>query len=249
MSSLQIALKVLLLVLIVTSYSCKTYHLADTEVTNINTPDTYPQDERIAQLIAPYSAEMAVEMDVVIGELGEDLVKARPNSNLGNWFCDVLYVEANGMFFDEVDLALQNYGGLRIPSMAKGPVTVGKIYELMPFDNMLVAMTIEGKVMKELLDEIAASGGWPISHTLSFSIVDGQAEDIIIKGEAFDIKKSYRIAIPDYVANGGDSASILKDIPQENSGVFIRDIVVSHLEYLQEEALPIIIDNTKRIKG
>lgn len=240
--------QLLVLATLISATACKTYHLADTEVTNLDTPDTYAEDQDIAKFIEPYRKEMEVEMNVVIGSLEEDLVKSKPNSNLGNWFCDILYVEANKMFFNEVDFTLQNYGGLRLPSISKGELTVGKIYELMPFDNMLVAMNVEGKVLKQLLDGIARYGGWPISHTLSFTIVDKKAEEIIINGEPFDISKTYRMAIPDYVANGGDSAEYLKDIAQENSGVFIRDIIVAHLETLQEEKLPITVDNSIRIK-
>ncbi len=236
------------LALLISTSACKTYHLTDTEVTNLDTPDSYPEDEQIAQLIEPYRKEMEVEMNVVIGTLEEDLVKAKPNSNLGNWFCDILYDEANKMFFNEVDFTLQNYGGLRVPSISKGQLTVGKIYELMPFDNMLVAMDVEGKVLKQLLDGIARYGGWPISNNLTFTIVANRAEEILIKGEPFDISKTYRMAIPDYVANGGDSAEYLSEIPQENSGVFIRDIIVAHLESLQEEKQPITVDNSIRIK-
>jgi 2',3'-cyclic-nucleotide 2'-phosphodiesterase (5'-nucleotidase family) len=34
-----------------------------------------------------------------------------------------------------VDTSFVNDGGIRIDDIAKGPIALGKIYELMPFDN------------------------------------------------------------------------------------------------------------------
>ena len=120
----------------------------------------------------------------------------------------------------------------------------------MPFDNMLVVLDLPASSVQELLDGIAASGGWPISHNLSFDIsADRTAENIIIRGKALDPAASYRIALPDYVANGGDKAEMLKNFPQENSGVFIRDIVVEHLMELKNAGMPIEVDSSIRIGG
>ena len=192
--------------------------------------------------------EMAKEMDVVIGELEVDLVKSKPNSNLGNWFTDIIYEEANKMFFKEVDVAIQNQGGFRLPGIGKGPLTVGRIYELMPFDNMLVVLEIPGPVFKEFLDGIARYGGWPISKSLSFRITDERvADDIKIAGQPFHMDSTYRVALPDYVANGGDSAKYLSDLPQENSGVFVRDAIIVHLEDLLQSGAKIEVDDSIRI--
>jgi len=191
---------------------------------------------------------MAAEMDVVVGELQEDLIKSRPNSNMGNWFCDILHKEANLMFFNEVDFALQNYGGLRLPNLAKGPLTKGEVFQLMPFDNTLVVLNIDGPTLMKLLDAMAAKNGWPGSWGLTYSIVDDKATEVMIEDRPFSIDSTYRIAVPDYVANGGDQASFLTHLPQEDSGVFIRDIIIAHLEDLKEQGLPITVDSAPRIK-
>ncbi len=228
--------------------ACKTvtYH-ADTDVQYIETNSFYPADKKIEALIAPYSEQLSEKMDVSLGQLTEELVKDRPNSNLGNWFTDILLEEANGMFFKASDISIQNYGGLRVPSLAKGELTVRDIYELMPFDNTLVTVDIPGAVLQQLLDQNAQSNGWPISHTLNYKIKGRKAVDITIHGKPMNKEKIYRLAIPDYVANGGDSSEILKTYPQEDSGVFIRDILIEHLLQLKAENKPIKVDNSKRI--
>ena len=86
------------LIIVSSIVSCKTYlHTASTEADYNRVTNNNEENEYLSSLIAPYRAKMAVEMDVNIGELGEDLIKARPNSNLGNWFTDILMAEADKM--------------------------------------------------------------------------------------------------------------------------------------------------------
>ena len=240
------SLALVCLLLIISACKTVTYH-ADTEVQYLETNSFYPADKNIEKLIAPYSAQLSDKMDVSLGQLEEDLVKDRPNSNLGNWFTDTLLEEANGMFFKACDIAMQNYGGLRVPSLGKGELTVRDIYELMPFDNTVVAIDIPGTVLQQLLDQNAQSNGWPISHTLNYKIKHRKATEVTIHGEPIDNNKIYRLVVPDYVANGGDASGILKSYPQEDSGVFVRDAIIEHLLQLQAENKAIEVDNSKRI--
>lgn len=231
-------------------FSCKTQiHNTDTQVSYTHIDEKAPEDPELASFIAPFRAEMAKEMDVVIGNLEEDLIKSKPNSNLGNWFADILLDEANKMFYQEVDIAIQNQGGFRLPGISKGPLTVGRIYELMPFDNMLVVLDIPGPIFQEFLDGIARYGGWPISRSLTFRInEERKADQILVNDIPFHIDSTYRVALPDYVANGGDSAKYLSELPQENSGVFVRDVITVHLEELLENGEKIMVDSSIRIK-
>ena len=229
--------------------SCKTYnHVQSTEVVYESTEGkNYTEDKSISEFISPYREDMDKEMGVVIGQMPETLRKSRPNSNMGNWFCDVLLSEAKRTSSRDVDFAIQNYGGLRIPSVAEGPLKVGTIYELMPFDNLLVILDLNVQQVQMLLDKIAGSGGWPISRNITFKIQNGKATDIKIKGESLGSKKMYRVAMPDYIANGGDNFDFLVPLPQDNSGNFIREVVIEHLRLLADENKPITVDNSKRI--
>lgn len=205
------------------------------------------EDKKVKDMISPYKEQLDAEMNVVLGVLAEDMVKSKPNSNLGNWFADLLQTTANVEFDGYVDFAVQNYGGLRVPVVAKGDLTVGDIYEVMPFDNKLVVLNLTGEKTLMLLNRIADYGGWPISSNLTFAIEDEKATDIMIKGESFDIKKSYRVALPDYTANGGDRCTFLKEEPQEDNDKMIRDLVI---EYFQNNppSEPIVAPTGIRIR-
>jgi 2',3'-cyclic-nucleotide 2'-phosphodiesterase (5'-nucleotidase family) len=154
---------------------------------------------------------------------------------------------ANKYSTKNVDVALQNYGGFRIPFLPKGPITKGNVYELMPFDNKLVVLELSAGLTRRLIDQMSNDGGWPISKGLNYKIEYGAASDIKIAGNDLDESKTYRIAMPDYVANGGGDCDFLIAIEQEDTGVFIRDIIIEYLLSLQQEGKEIKIDNAKRI--
>ena len=66
-------------------------HIADADIIyNRAEQSIEGSDEEIADMIGPYKEEMDAQMNEVLGYLNEDLKKSRPNSNMGNWFCDAL---------------------------------------------------------------------------------------------------------------------------------------------------------------
>jgi len=248
MKTIQRLLYLSIAVLLLSACSKKQYvHVADIDTDYIRVNKyAAKEDKTVKDMISPYKEQLDAEMNVVLGEIADDMVKSRPNSNLGNWFADLLQTIANIEFDGYVDFAVQNYGGLRVPVMAKGELTVGDIYEVMPFDNKLVILNLSGEKTLMLLNRIADYGGWPISSNLKMSIENDKATDITIKGEPFDIKKTYRVALPDYTANGGDRCVFLKDEPQEDNDKMIRDLII---EYFQNNppTEPIVAPTGNRI--
>ena len=234
--------------LLISASSCKTVqHLADTDVDyNSVTKDNYSLGN-IEALIAPYRDVLQEEMAEVIGEMPEELYKRKPNSNLGNWFADILQVQAEKYFDQPIAFAMQNYGGMRVPGIAKGPLTVGQIFELMPFDNNLVVLDMTGDVVQVFLNSIAGRKGCPISHSLKFTMKNGIASEIFIHNQPLDLTKVYKVALPDYVAMGGDQSSFLKNLPFSDSNIKIREAVVENLKTQKDAGIPIIIDSSKRI--
>lgn len=203
------------------SGSQQSYHRIDKKL------DTLPETG-IELMIEPYKNELNAIMDEVIG-YSAGLSKNRPESTMGNWVCDALEKFAAEKTGQNIAFAAQNYGGLRINEIPQGPVSRGKIFELMPFENFLTIMTVEGSIVKEFLDRIAEYGGWPVSRSLQFRIEDGKAVDIMIKGAPFDINSDYILALPDYVANGGDGSFFFEAIPKEHTEYLIRDILIDEV--------------------
>ena len=223
-------------------------HLADVRSANIRIERTSATtDTMIAGMIAPFKVQLDQKMNVVLGVVTEELVKARPSSTMGNWFTDAILDETQRLVRDTIDFAIQNFGGLRIPSIPAGEITVGKIYELMPFDNTVCIMKLDYRTMMQLLENIAAAGGCPVSEGLAFKIAYGKPGEISMYGQPLDSLRTYTMAIPDYMANGGDNMSFLKPLPRYDSGRLVRDLLISHIQRMTEQGKSIVPDHTMRI--
>lgn len=189
------------------------------------------EDAYIDSMIYPYREHLDSSMNEVLVYAAKDLVKAKPESNLGNLLADACLIMAEEYSKKHVDLAILNYGGIRVPSINKGSVSLGNVYELMPFDNYLVLMNLDGASIKQLLDLIALGGGWPVSG-LSFEIENAEAKNVKLAGKPLDLNKQYTIAISDYLANGGDNLELLKAFKQENTNVLLRDAFIEYFKKL-----------------
>lgn len=185
-----------------------------------------PVDSALVRLIAPYGNQLKETMGKVIGVSERGLYKKQPESEIGNFMADAMKDMAEIKFNKKVVAAFVNYGGVR-SYIAKGNVTVGQIFELMPFDNLVVLQEVSGSVMQQFLDKTAIDGGWPLSG-LTMEIKGKRAVNVVIAGKPLDTKAKYLIANSDYVANGGSDCSMLKGIAQENRGYLLRDALLDY---------------------
>lgn len=242
--------KLFLVFLVGISISCgKKYHLADIQNRSYRIEKaSYPVDVKVATMIEPYKLQLDKTMNDIIGYCDEELIKGKPSSNLTNWFADVLLDESQKLVSDRLDFAVQNYGGIRVPVLAKGDVTIGKIYELMPFDNIMYILELNGSTVKLFFDRMAESGGWPVSRTVNFEIAYGKAKNITINGIPLDTNAVYKAAIPDYIANGGDNMDFLKLAKTNNTGALIRDMLINNVKSLTASGRTIQSITDKRIK-
>lgn len=180
-----------------------------------------PVDTGMANFLKPYAVTMNVTMNRVIGFTTEGMVAKQPESKLGNMMADCIRTMAEKKFGKKVDAGFINKGGIR-SDLPKGNITVGKIYELMPFDNLVVLQQLKGSVLRAFLDKIAADGGWPVSEGVVLKLKDKKILSATINGQPLDENALYTIANSDYVANGGDNCEMLRSIPQQNKGYVLR---------------------------
>lgn len=229
--------------------SCsKQYHVADIETRNYRIEKaSFPVDVEMAAIIEPYKLKLDETMNEVISYNEVEMIKGKPSSNLTNWFTDVLLDASQKLVSDPVDFAIQNYGGIRLPGIPKGDITIGKVYELMPFDNIIFIMELKGATVQLLFDRMAESGGWPVSRNVYFEIAYGKAKNIKIKGAPLDPEKIYNVAIPDYIANGGDNITFLKGSKAHNTGALIRDMIIQHLKEGKLAGKTVMPSTEKRI--
>ncbi len=219
--------RILILILIISlSASCKTYfHLANTSTQSLNVTQDQT-DQEVSRLVAPYKNNLDAQMNEVIAVALETMVKARPESTLTNWVADAIQSQSIKAFNRDIDFSYQNFGGIRIPELPKGNISLGKIFELMPFDNIVVLVTIEGNDLIRFMQYIADAGGSPVSSNVQMSIQAGKISRCLINGKPINTHQMYTIALPDYIANGGDNADFFKGKAQITKNVLIRDLLI-----------------------
>ncbi len=204
-------------------------HISRSEVKyeTVQSSQDYLDDVDINQIIAPYKAQIDAEMNEVIGTVAQELTKRKPESTLGNWYVDAMM--AGALKEDpEVDFAIANYGGLRVPYLSPGSLTRGQLFELSPFDNLLVIVQVPGDILDSMMHQLAATGGWPVSKEIKMSINDNKLMDCTIKGKPVNSSAIYKVAMPDYIANGGDGFSLLIPLTRTQSGILVRDVIIQY---------------------
>ena len=217
--------------------TCKVNHLLETKPTvsyrlTPPIPSEQSEDQDILDLIQPYKTQLDAEMNTVVGTADMDLTKGQPESTIGNWFADLVLEQSEQKLGSKVDFAIVNQGGIRINSIPKGPVTKGKLFELMPFDNRAVVLEVSGTTITLLFDLMAQRGGWPISRGVKYEIVDGRAVNVTIEQQSIIPNKTYKIALSDYIANGGSDCDFLKPYTQIDLNINLRDMI---LEYVSDQ--------------
>lgn len=183
-------------------------------------------DSAYIRVLEPIKADLDRQMSAEIGFAAVPLTVGQPESTLSNWSSDVLrlsakpYCGARG-----ADVAIVNVGGLRCDIPA-GSVPLRKIYELMPFDNELVILTLRGSDLLELCDLFAAVGGQGVSG-LRFGIGHGKARNVTVGGREVRPEQEYVIATSDYLAGGNDNMMPLaRYTSRQDTGMKIRDIFI-----------------------
>jgi 2',3'-cyclic-nucleotide 2'-phosphodiesterase (5'-nucleotidase family) len=229
--------------------SCKTaYQPVSVQYKDYRITKEQAANNELNVLLKPYSDSVNLTMNDVVAVAGMALEKKQPEGTLNNVLADAMITIAKEKYQTNVDAAFINFGGIRLPSIPAGNITRGKIFELAPFDNIIVLQTLKGKVLQDFLNLVAARGGWPCAG-LSYQIKDKKAVNIIISGKPIDENADYTISLLDYVANGGDDCEMLRNIPQRNNGYLFRDAVIEYFSQINKAGKQIISSIQNRVSN
>lgn len=190
-------------------------------------------DTSYTNYLVPIKASKDSVMNQVIGVAPEQLVRVSPESNLMNWSADALLDIARKVTGRQVDAAVVNKGGLRC-DIPKGNVTIGTIYSLMPFDNALVVLTMEGRDIIDLCNTFAHRGGEGMSG-IRLTINGEKAQNITIGGKPIVEDAVYYIATSDYLSTGTDEmVAFTRAIDKLETGRIIREL---YIDYVREKGV------------
>ncbi|OPX96757.1 MAG: Trifunctional nucleotide phosphoesterase protein YfkN precursor [Syntrophorhabdus sp. PtaB.Bin047] len=210
------------------------------------------KDEKVAAIVEKWAAKVSESMEKVVAEAEVELdgenVRVR-ETNLGNFIADILKKESGA------DAAIINGGGLRT-SIKKGPVTVGNIYSVLPFNNYIVGIRLTGKQIRDALEYGLSGieqkeGRFPQVAGLTVTYSPGKEPGkrvgtILVGREPIDPSRQYIVATVDFLAAGGDGYQVFREAIRQSpdfeilggtiksgnlvyndAGRWVRDVVVS----------------------
>ncbi len=141
-----------------------------------------------------------------------------------------------------IDIAIQNGGGIRA-SIDAGPVTMGEVLTVLPFQNTLSTFQVSGATVIEALENGVSqieegAGRFPQVAGMTYAFDPKAApgsriSDVMVGGAPIDPAKVYGVVSNNYVRNGGDGYKMFVDA--ENAYDFGPDLADVTAEFLAEQ--------------
>jgi len=173
------------------------------------------ESTEMLQLLKPFQdfgqQKLLVEVGSSDGKLEGDrsVVRSQPTA-LG------VMIGQSMMDKTKADFAIVNAGGVR-DSLPAGKITYKDVLTVHPFGNTVVVVTLTGKEVRDYLAAAAkmtaGSGAFAQFAGVQLVVEAGQVASAKIAGQDIDPSKTYRMAINNFVAAGGDGYPKLNNHP------------------------------------
>lgn len=210
-----------------------------------------PANEEILELLKPFKEKGDQSLLIKIGTADGEFIGKRDfvryqETNLGN-----LVAKSYQTKF-KADLAISNSGGIR-DSLYAGDVTLESIMMVLPFAGEVVTAQLSGKELRKYLEHVVfeltpGSGSFPQMSGVKI-IADKKTKtlkSIKINDRPIQDNRTYTLALPEFIARGGDKypavkytnygyvdANILMEFVQNNSTLRTTDF--APMGYIRSE--------------
>lgn len=197
------------------------------EYSAIEMNDSITGENIVATMIDPYRDSLELSMNTVLVDNATELTRGIPESTLGNLIADILLERALIEMPDSIRplICLINIGGLRV-DLPEGPITVGKVFELMPFENELDVVKLSPEKVEEMLSYLQKVGGQPVSG-IDVSVANTKGNVTYKLSDGAEVEEYLYVVTSDYLADGGDKMDFFKDpLGRIRTGIKIRDAII-----------------------
>jgi 5'-nucleotidase len=208
--------------------------------------DSYAKDPAQTALIETYDKLAAPIANRRAGSVTETLSRA-PNeageSALGDLIADAQLAATRDDKNGGAVIAFTNPGGVRTDIVKKddGAVSYGDVFASQPFRNQLVTLTLTGAQIKTMLEQqwndpkrpriLQVSKGfayaWDGTKPFGARIV---ADSLSLNGERIEPLSAYRVTVNNYLSQGGDGFTVLKEGTSPQIGVYDSDALYAYFQ-------------------
>ena len=210
----------------------KTVKAADGKSSKQNYAEVIAENKDMLALLSPHQAFGQQKLGIQIGatdarlEGDRSVVRAKPAS-MG------VIIGMAMMDKTKADFSVVNSGGVR-DSIPAGPITYKDVLKVQPFGNIVSTVDLTGKEVMDYLNAASkmsvGSGAFPQFAGLKLVIADGKVSSASTKGASIDPTKTYRMAINDFQAAGGDGYPKLTSHPSYvNTGFVDADVLRAYI--------------------
>jgi 2',3'-cyclic-nucleotide 2'-phosphodiesterase (5'-nucleotidase family) len=224
----------------------------ETRARLLDVDGSVPDDPEVLKIIAPYS-EKVRELTKVIGRLEGGLNRTGAGAgSLGNFVTNGMAWQAQQKLGKPVALAIMNAGGLRKSEIAAGELRASDIFELLPFENAVVVIDVNGVQLEQLLHIVTrdAQAGARIWFKYNDrdrpEFISGKLVDDNGKEWQIDPNKVYTIVTVDYLLHLKSGAyAILQEGKSTPLNITIRDSIMNYVKGETAAGRPIraMVDN------
>jgi 5'-nucleotidase len=208
----------------------------------------------LAALVARYRDAAKADESRIIGTLAGPATRDGGKSGeslLGNLIADAQLAATRAPDNGGAQIAFMNPGGLRadVVPQADGKVTFGSVFAAQPFGNTLVVKSFTGKQLRELLEQqfsdpnyvriLSPSTGFRFGYDLS-KPAGQRIVFATLNGAPLEYTKTYRVAVSDFLSNGGDGFSVFPAGTNPVVGDVDLDALVAFLSRAGVTALPLL---------
>jgi 2',3'-cyclic-nucleotide 2'-phosphodiesterase/3'-nucleotidase/5'-nucleotidase len=210
-------------------------------------PDRVKADSGAAALVAEYERQIGPQVNRVVATLAAPLRKSGGEYALGHLIADAQRAASGAQ------VAVMNNGGIRT-ELDAGPLTWSDLYQLQPFGNLLVKLTLSGAQLHEVMEHILR-GRQPGMHvsgiTVWYDTLGAAGARVrrmqLLNGEEVTATGSYVVSVNDFMADGGDGLSMLPAARgRVDTGIVDLDALI---EYLQKQPQPIQAPAEDRLRA
>lgn len=202
------------------------------------------EDEGVKATVARLAQPLEELRRQVVGESAVDIdqTKCRQAECLmGNLVADALRwsLKAQG-----TEIVLQNGGGLRA-SIGKGPITMGDVLTVLPFQNTIATLGLKGRDLVAALENGVRqpNGGpfpqvsglrfvWDAGRSPGNRVVSVEVQGPDGKFQRLDPDRVYKVATNNFMRRGGDGYTSLRDgaIDPYDAGDNVENAVIAYIK-------------------